>query len=128
MEIRTTTGLSGWVASDPQLSHTLERARLYFRFGQAPRRRGDNAGMPGFGDLIVFGKAAEAAFRDLRSGDRFTAEGRVTVDEQGQVRFIANSIGVNGNNPHIRVLHRPTAARGLTDAQGPSAGMDPVSR
>lgn len=112
MPLRTSTGITGFVVSDPQLTHTLQRARLYFRFGQ------ERTGKPAaereyeYGDMVLFGSSAETAHEQLRKGDRFTAEGRLRTDEQtGRSQFIAGSIGLNGQNRHIRVLHRPTAGR-----------------
>ena len=133
MSLRTSTGISGFVVSDPVLSHTLERARLYFRFGQ--ERLG--AGPTGereyeYGDMVLFGHAAETGYEHLRKGDRFTAEGRLRTDEEtGCSQFIAASIGPNGQNRHIRILHRPAATRdpAISDAQeGPVRAVDPVTR
>ncbi|WP_054685214.1 single-stranded DNA-binding protein [Microbacterium sp. No. 7] len=121
MALRTSTGIRGFVVSDPLLTHTLQRARLYFRFGQ------ERPGSPAaereydYGDMVLFGSAAESAYEHLRKGDRFTAEGRVRTDETGRSQFIAGSIGVNGQNHHIRVLHSPAAARDAASADPPSA-------
>lgn len=130
MPLRTSTGISGFVVSDPVLSHTLERARLYFRFGQ----EGPGTGPAGereyeYGDMVLFGRAAESGYEHLRKGDRFTAEGRLRTDEEtGRSQFIAASIGLNGHNRHIRVLHRPTAARDAAAPEGPVHTADPVAR
>ena len=105
MAIRTHQSVSGFVASDPQLTHT-ERgdARLYLKLGiEHYRREEDNSYTQletTFHDLIAFRGAAEQGAERLEKGDNIIADGRVreySYERNGQVRegeeFIATRIG-----------------------------------
>ena len=79
MTIRTKESLSGFIASDPELTFTSKGdARLYMRVGQ-PQARFEEDGTftnldPAFTDLVMFRKSAELAHAQFRKGDNFIAE------------------------------------------------------
>lgn len=80
MSVRIQQSLTGFIASDPQLTFTSQGdARFYARVGQEQFRRLDDGSFEQTGveyvDLVQFRKAAEHAFAQFRPGDRFIAEG-----------------------------------------------------
>ena len=82
MAIRTHQSVSGFVASDPQLTHT-ERgdARLYLKLGIEHYRREDDNSYTQlettFHDLIAYRGAAEQGAERLAKGDNIIADGHV---------------------------------------------------
>ena len=106
MALHTQESLSGFIASDPQLTYT-ERgdARLYVKIGQEHYRREEDGSFTQtettFHDLVAFKKTAERAHDRLAKGDKFVAEGYVREyryqDANGQniegEEFIARRIG-----------------------------------
>ena len=74
MAIRTQESLSGFIASDPQLTYT-ERgdARFYARFGQENFQREEDGTFtklePSFGNLVLYRATAERAFERFTKGD-----------------------------------------------------------
>ena len=106
MTIRTKESLSGFVASDPELTFTSKGdARLYMRVGQ-PQARFEEDGTftnldPSFADLVMFRKSAERAHEQFRKGDNFIAEGetRSYIGNEGTDReqFVASRIGHDNN-------------------------------
>lgn len=80
MAIRTQESLSGFIASDPQLTYT-ERGdtRFYARFGQENFQREEDGSFtklePSFGNLVLYRATAERAFERFTKGDQFVAEG-----------------------------------------------------
>lgn len=105
MAIRTQESLSGFIASDPQLTYT-ERgdARFYARFGQENFQREDDGTFtklePSFGNLVLYRATAERAFKRFTKGDQFVAEGythEYTYERNGQTiageEFVAKKIG-----------------------------------
>lgn len=105
MAIRTHQSISGFVASDPQLSQT-ERgdARLYLKVGiEHYRKEPDNTFTQletTFHDLIAYRGAAEQGAERLAKGDNIIADGRVrdySYERNGQryegEEFIATRIG-----------------------------------
>lgn len=105
MTIRTQESLSGFIASDPQLSYT-ERgdARFYARFGQENFQREDDGTFtklePSFGNLVLYRATAERAFERFTKGDQFVAEGythNYSYERAGQTvvgeEFVAKKIG-----------------------------------
>jgi len=80
MSVRTQQSLTGYIASDPQLTFTSQGdARFYARVGQEQFRRLDDGTFERTGveytDLIQYRKAAEHAYAQFRKGDSFVAEG-----------------------------------------------------
>ena len=106
MTIRTKESLSGFIASDPELTFTSKGdARLYMRVGQ-PQARFEEDGTftnldPAFTDLVMFRKSAELAHAQFRKGDNFIAEGetRTYTGQDGAERdqFVASRIGHDNN-------------------------------
>ena len=106
MAIRTHQSISGFVASDPQLSQT-ERgdARLYLKVGiEHYRKEPDNTFTQletTFHDLVAFKKTAERAHDRLAKGDKFVAEGYTReydrATPEGEVvkseEFVAKKLG-----------------------------------
>lgn len=82
MAIRTQASLSGFIASDPQLSYTPKgEARFYARIGQEHYRRNDDGSFtelePTFHNLVVYRTSAQRAHERFAKGDNFVAEGYV---------------------------------------------------
>ena len=106
MALHTQESLSGFIASDPQLTYT-ERgdARLYFKIGQEHYRREEDGSFTQtettFHDLVAFKKTAERAHDRLAKGDKFVAEGYVReydrTTPEGEVikaeEFVAKKLG-----------------------------------
>jgi single-stranded DNA-binding protein len=106
MALHTQESLSGFIASDPQLTYT-ERgdARLYVKIGQEHYRREDDGSFTQtettFHDLVAFKKTAERAHDRLAKGDKFVAEGYVReydrTTPEGEVikaeEFVAKKLG-----------------------------------
>lgn len=105
MTIPTRQSLTGFIASNPQLSFTAQGdARLYAKVGCEHHRRLDDGTFEQlettFHDLVIYRTSAERAHELLAKGDRVVAHGYVrdyehTVD--GQTRqaeeFVARRIG-----------------------------------
>lgn len=106
MAIHTQASVSGFIASDPQLTYT-ERGepRLYAKIGQEHYRREPDGSFTQtettFHDLVAFRKTAERAHARLAKGDKFIAEGYTREYERraqdGQPanaeEFVAKKIG-----------------------------------
>ena len=106
MAIHTQESLSGFIASDPQLTFT-ERgdARLYVKIGQEHYRREDDGSFTQtettFHDVVAFRKTAERAHARFTKGDKFVAEGYThrfdRTNSDGQTiqaeEFVAKKIG-----------------------------------
>lgn len=106
MALHTQESVSGFIASDPQLTYT-ERgdARFYAKIGQEHYRKEPDGSFTQtettFHDLVAFKKTAERAHDRLAKGDKFVAEGytreydRATPD--GEVvkaeEFVAKKLG-----------------------------------
>lgn len=115
MSIRTKESLSGFVATDPELTFTSKGdARVYMRVGQ-PQARFEEDGTftqldPEFTDLVMFRKSAELAHEQFRKGDNFIAEGetRPYTGDDGTEReqFIASRIGHDNNITRYTVDRR----------------------
>lgn len=105
MAIRTQESLSGFIASDPQLTYTERgNARFYARFGQENFQREEDGTFtklePSFGNLVLYRATAERAFERFTKGDQFVAEGYAhdyTYERAGQTiageEFVAKKIG-----------------------------------
>lgn len=106
MALHTQESLSGFIASDPQLTYT-ERgdARLYVKIGQEHYRKEQDGSFTQtettFHDLVAFKKTAERAHDRLTKGDKFVAEGYVREYDRtapdGEVvkaeEFVAKKLG-----------------------------------
>lgn len=115
MTIHTKESLSGFIASDPQLTFTSNGdARLYARVGQDHFQREGNGEFtkldPTFADLVMFGKSAERAHGQFHKGDSFIGEGETRNYVQLQdgqeferEQFIASRIGHDNNTTQYSV-------------------------
>lgn len=106
MAIHTQESVSGFIASDPQLTFT-ERgdARFYAKIGQEHYRKEPDGSFTQtettFHDVVAFKKTAERAHARFAKGDRFIAEGYTreydhTTPEGEMVKaeeFVAKKIG-----------------------------------
>jgi single-stranded DNA-binding protein len=119
MALHTQESLSGFIASDPQLTYT-ERgdARLYVKIGQEHYRREEDGSFTQtettFHDLVAFKKTAERAHDRLAKGDKFVAEGYVReYDRDHAGRRGGQGRGVRGEEARPRP--RPHPLRGQAD-------------
>lgn len=116
MTIRTKQSLSGFVATDPELTFTSNGdARVYMRIGQ-PQARFEQDGTftqldPEFTDLVMFRKSAELAHEQFRKGDNFLAEGETRTytgsDGAEREQFVASRIGHDNNLTRYTVDRAP---------------------
>lgn len=116
MTIRTKESLSGFVASDPELTFTSKGdARLYARIGQ-PQARVEGDGTftqlePTFTDLVMFRRSAELAHEQFQKGDNFLAEGETRTytgsDGTEREQFVASRIGHDNNITRYTVDRTP---------------------
>jgi len=106
MSVRTQQSLTGYIASDPQLTFTSHGdARFYARVGQEQFRRLDDGTFEKTGveytDMVQYRKAAERAYEQFRKGDNFVAEGYTHEYDQPQPdgtvehreEFVAKKLG-----------------------------------
>jgi len=115
MSIRTKESLSGFVATDPEITFTSKGdARVYMRVGQTQVRFEEDGTFtqldPEFTDLVMFRKSAELAHEQFRKGDNFIAEGetRTYTGDDGTEReqFVASRIGHDNNITRYTVDRR----------------------
>lgn len=105
MDIRTQQSLSGFIATDPQLTYTEQGdARFYARVGQENYHKEPDGSFtklePSFHNLVLYRATAERAYERFAKGDSFVAEGyahEYTYTRDGeQLRgeeFVAKKIG-----------------------------------
>lgn len=105
MAIHTQESFTGFIASDPQLSHTGKgEARFYARVGQEHYRREPDGSFTElettFHDLVAYRATAERAHERFAKGDSFVAEGYThpyEYERDGQTvqgeEFVAKKIG-----------------------------------
>lgn len=106
MALHTQESVSGFIASDPQLTYT-ERgdAWFYAKIGQEHYRKEPDGSFTQtettFHDLVAFKKTAERAHDRLAKGDKFVAEGYTReydhATPEGEVvraeEFVAKKLG-----------------------------------
>lgn len=106
MAIHTQQSLSGFIASNPQLSFTDRGdARFYAKIGQEHFQRNDDGSFTKlettFHGLVQYRRAAERSYAAFAKGDKFVAEGYIHPYEytnadgqavQGE-EFVAKKIG-----------------------------------
>lgn len=145
MAIRTQQSISGFIASDPQLTQTSKGdARFYARMGQEHFRREDDGTFtrlePSFHDLVAFRATAERAYERFAKGDSFVAEGYVrpfTSERDGQgveaEEFVAKKVGhdlarttydVDRTRRTETAVEREAPARGAADRAAPELPSD----
>lgn len=145
MTIETRPGVVGFVASDPELTATVNGdARLYFLAGQehvrfeedGSRTKLDSTFFP----MVMFGTSAELAEVQFQKGDVFIAQGKVepyptNIDGQtvSRDRFRASHIGHDNNVTTYTVDRshrgRDSAGREAPEREGASheaADADPL--
>lgn len=106
MAIHTQDSVSGFIASDPQLTFTGRGdARFYAKIGQEHYHKEPDGSFTQtettFHDLIAFRKTAERAHAQFTKGDKFVAEGYVRqydrTEPDGQhvpaEEFVAKKLG-----------------------------------
>lgn len=105
MAIHTQQSLSGFIATDPQLSFNANgEARLNVRIGQEHFQRNTDGTFTQqettFHDLVMYRRSAERAFAQLAKGDNFIAEGYVhpySYERDGRTitgeEFVAKRLG-----------------------------------
>lgn len=105
MAIRTQQSISGFIATDPQLTTTENGdARFYARFGQESYRHEPDGSFtklePNFHNLVLYRATAERAHERFVKGDNFVAEGyahEYSYTRDGQQiageEFVAKKIG-----------------------------------
>lgn len=140
MAITTKESLSGFIASDPDLTFTSNGdARFYARVRQEHFQREDSGAFTKlestFTDLVMFRKSAERAYAQFQKGDAFIAEGEtrtypqtVNGEEVQRDQFVASRVGHDNNITTYDVdRSRPDRNSGRDTAQRESAGQDPVA-
>ncbi|MHC9043335.1 single-stranded DNA-binding protein [Microbacterium saperdae] len=126
MAIPTREALSGFIATDPQLTETPTGGhRLYARIGVEQFQRNEDGSFTQlesqFTDLVMFDKAAQRTAERFQKGDNFIAEGRSNIHEyQGEQReqFIASRIG-HDNNRTTYTVDRSRQERSSADREAP---------
>lgn len=105
MAIRTQESLSGFIASDPQLTHTTKGVpRFYARVGREHYHKEPDGTYTQvdttFHNLVVFHRSAERAAEQFAKGDSFVAEGyarSIEYEKDGRKvqdeEFVARKIG-----------------------------------
>lgn len=129
MAIRTQDSLSGFIASDPQLTFT-ERgdARFYARVGQEQFRREDDGSFTktdtAYSNLVMYRRSAERAHEQFAKGDNFVAEGYVHTydyERDGQPiegeEFVAKKLGHDTARTRYEVDRAPRAERSVQREQ-----------
>lgn len=132
MTITTNESLSGFIASDPQLTFTQTGdARFYARIGQEHFNRENDGSFTAlestFTDLIMFRKSGERAHAQFQKGDYSIAEGETRTymqNRDGQDverdQFVAKRIGHDNNRTTYnidRARHQRHSVTGDTPAR-----------
>lgn len=140
MAIRTKDAVSGYIASDPQLSTTKKGDdRFYAQFGQKDFRLEEDGTWTKTGTeyhhLVIFGKAATHAYKKFKRGDDFIAEGYkrdvqyvkdgVNIEDE---EFVARRIGHDSartryeveRTPRRAAEHEPVTRESTAFGQAPS--------
>lgn len=136
MAIRTQQSISGFIASDPQLTET-ERgdARFYARYGQENFRREDDGTFTkldtSFHNLVMYRTTAERAYERFEKGDSFVAEGYLheyryeredqTIDGE---EFVAKKIGHDTARTQYSVDRSPRDASHEAPPPGQSRAFE----
>ena len=144
MSIRTRQSVTGFIASDPQLTFTTHGdARFYAKIGQEHYLRNDDGSFTQldttFHDLVIYRRTAERAHAAFAKGDRFVAEGYLRAYEHqvdGQSRqgeeFIATKLGhdaarttysIDRTRRHAAVDQTPAIDAPTRDIPGSTPGQ-----
>ena len=141
MAIPTREALSGFIATDPQLTVTDRgEARFYARFGQENFHREEDGSFtklePTFHNLVMYRATAERAFERFTKGDSFVAEGyahEYSYERDGQSlsgeEFVAKKIGHDTARTRYEVDRSPRkGAAQETVQREQERAFDPPSR
>ncbi len=141
MAIRTQQSISGFIATDPQLTVTDRgEARFYARFGQENFHREEDGSFtklePSFHNLVMYRATAERAFERFAKGDSFVAEGyahEYSYERDGQSlsgeEFVAKKIGHDTARTRYEVDRSPRkGAAQETVQREQERAFDPPSR
>lgn len=136
MTIRTQQSISGFIASEPQLTQT-ERgdARFYARYGQENFRLEDDGSFTkletSFHNLVMYRATAERAYERFQKGDSFVAEGYLheyNYEREGQAvegqEVVAKKIGHDTARTQYSVERSPRAASQDAPARGQSRAFE----
>ena len=136
MTIRTQQSISGFIASDPQLTETERgEARFYARYGQENFRREDDGTFTkletSFHNLVMYRSTAERAYERFEKGDSFVAEGYLheySYERDGQTlegeEFVAKKIGHDTARTQYCVDRSPRAASHDASSLGQSRAFE----
>lgn len=142
MAIRTQQSISGFIATEPKLSHTDRgEARFYARFGQENYRHAKDGSFtklePSFHNLVMYRATAQRAFERFAKGDSFVAEGYVheyAYERDGQHvegdEFVAKKIGHDTARTRYDVDRTPrndAVAEATAPARQQNRAYDPPS-
>lgn len=139
MAIHTQDSFTGFIASDPQLSHTGKgEARFYARVGQEHYRKEPDGSFTElettFHDLVAYRATAERAHERFAKGDSFVAEGYThpfEYERDGQTvqgeEFVAKKIGHDLARTSYDVDRSPRSTRTAErEAPAPAATREPA--
>lgn len=139
MAIHTQESFTGFIASDPQLSHTGKgEARFYARIGQEHYRKEPDGSFTvletTFHDLVAYRATAERAHERFAKGDSFVAEGYThpfEYERDGQTvqgeEFVTKKIGHDLARTSYDVDRSPRNARATErEAPAPAATREPA--
>ncbi|GAA3871446.1 hypothetical protein GCM10022381_13170 [Leifsonia kafniensis] len=135
MAIRTQESLSGFIASDPQLSFTSKGdAKFYARVGREHYVRHDDGSFTqdetSFHDLVMYRRSAERAYEQFAKADSFIAEGYIhpySYEKDGQTvtgeEFVAKRLG----HDVARTIYTVDRTRRQAAGVEPAAGIAPAA-
>jgi len=143
MPIKTSTSMSGFIATTPALSQTEDgTSRAYIRAGQEHYLRNEDGSFTQtestFHDLVLFRATAEKVAEQFKKGDRFVAEGYIDTfdapDKDGVIQqretFVARKIGHDTLHTRYQVDRTPRVQQGPTntcDLQPAATAGEPVA-
>ena len=138
MAIHTQESLSGFIASDPQLTQTSKGdARFYARIGKEHFRREEDGTFTQtettYHHMVMFGRSAEHAHARFAKGDNFIAEGYtrdVNYERDGQnvegEEFVAKKLGHDTARTRYEVDRSPRHPAAEREAAGFEAPQRPA--
>ena len=138
--IRTQQSISGFIASDPQLTETERgEARFYARYGQENFRREDDGTFTkletSFHNLVMYRSTAQRAYERFEKGDSFVAEGYLheySYERDGQTlegeEFVAKKIGHDNARTQYSVDRSPRAASNDASSLGQSRAFESLQK
>lgn len=136
MTINTKQSVTGFIATDPQLSTTeVGEARFFARFGQDNFRHEEDGSFtklePTFSNLVLYRTTAERAYERFVKGDQFVAEGYVhpyEYERDGQnfagEEFVATKIGHDTAQTRYTVDRSPRTPAQSTPSSKLSRAFD----